>query len=72
MEGVDYGFKVDYGSKKYHSSLSIAKRYCSKTNNCFGIWEYYDADYSIGFPIELRQHGSGKIHKKEHIIGNFH
>ena len=65
---VAYGSKK---SKKYHASLSIAKRYCSKNPNCFGIMDHYGrSQYSIGFPIELRQHGSYYIHKKENIPGN--
>ena len=70
LEGTFY---VAYGSKKYHASLSIAKRYCSKNANCFGVMDHDDkSQYSIEFPIELRQYGYSYVHKKENVSGNFH
>ena len=62
------------GSSKIHSSLKMAKRFCSNTANCFGLSVYPGyVIYSIDFPIELRQHGYAyNIHKKENILGNFH
>ena len=66
---------VEYGSNKYHATLMMAKRYCSKTANCFGIREFPNGyKHSIEYPIELRQRQQGLyyIHKKEHIAGNFH
>ena len=57
----------------HHSTLSMAKRYCSMTANCFGIDDDIDGGgkYSIEFPIALWP-GGNYIHKKENIFGNFY
>ena len=65
---LDGKLDIDYGSEKFHSTLMMAKRYCSKTANCFGVIE----ETSFNFPIELRQQGMWNIHKKETISGNLH
>ena len=64
----------DYASMKTHSSLGMAKMYCTRKATCFGIRVSSSGHfiYSIDFPIELRQQGDNDIHKKENILGNFH
>lgn len=66
---VDFGTS---GSLQYHSSLNMAKRYCTNTENCFGIREISGDVLSIEFPVQLRQQGVWYIHKKANISGNFH
>ena len=68
-------WNYDSGSRKKHSSLNMAKRFCSKTANCFGISVYPGVWIkSIDFPIALSQYEDSDdyIHIKENILGNFH
>ena len=74
-EKLEGKWHFDYESrKKFHSSLGMAKMYCSKKANCFGIRVSSSGNfvYSIYFPIELRQPGDSDIHRKENKLGNFH
>ena len=49
-----------------------AKRYCSKTANCFGISVSSDSIHCThGFPMELKQNGTHYVYKKEIVSGNF-
>ena len=66
--------KNDHGYLKCHTSLNSAKRYCSKTPNCFGISVSSNSPpmlCSMGFPIELTKNGKYDVHKKEIVSGNF-
>ena len=79
MEGV---WDVAYGSRKKHSSVTLAKRYCTRSADCFGVMGIGyrmgiagETD-SITFPIQLKRkefyvgHSYTTIHKKEKISGN--
>ena len=69
---MDGTWKFSAEFVRYYSSFTIAKNFCLKDENCFGVTIATSGSgdvYSIQYPVLLRMEGDWYMYRKENDLG---